>query len=59
MSTSDSCKEGASKFKDDVKCDVNDKLQKLSTADVPVCANCGKEGEDVNNICNKCKKVKN
>ena len=25
---------------------------------VSVCANCGKEGDDVNNICNKCKKVK-
>ena len=25
---------------------------------VSVCANCGKEGDDVNNICNKCKQVK-
>ena len=24
---------------------------------VSVCANCGKEGEDVNNICNKCKQT--
>ena len=35
----------------------------MSTADdkdniVSVCANCGKEGDDVNNICNKCKQVK-
>jgi len=59
MSTSDSCKEGASKFKDDVTCDVNDKLQnmRIGTA-VPVCANCGKEGDDVNNVCNKCKQVR-
>ena len=29
----------------------------MSTDDnsVLVCANCGKEGSDVNNICNKCK----
>jgi len=26
--------------------------------DIPVCANCGKEGDDVNNICNKCNTVK-
>ena len=25
---------------------------------VPVCANCGKEGTDINNICNKCKQVR-
>jgi len=36
----------------------------MSTADmsadgvVSVCANCGKEGNDVNNICNKCKMVR-
>jgi len=59
-STFDSCKESASS-NDDV-CDVNDKLQNMSTADdkdiiVSVCANCGKEGSDVNNICNKCKKA--
>ena len=35
----------------------NDKLQKLSTAGVSVCGNCDKEGEEVNNICNKCKKT--
>jgi len=32
----------------------------MSTGDnnnVSVCANCGKEGHDVNNICNKCKQV--
>ena len=57
MSTSDNnCKEGASISNDDNDvCEVNNKLQKLSTADVPVCASCGKEGEEVNNICNKCK----
>jgi len=26
--------------------------------DVSVCANCGKEGDEINNICNKCKQVK-
>ena len=65
MSTSDSsCKEGASKSKsNDGVCDVIGKLNNMNTEDkddvaVPVCANCGKEGSDVNNICNKCKKVK-
>jgi len=35
-------------------------LQNMSTADkdVSVCANCGKEGSDINNTCNKCKQVK-
>jgi len=34
-------------------------LQNLSTADISVCANCGKEGNSDNmNICNKCKMVK-
>ena len=59
MSTSEECKDGSStKSNNNGVCEVIDSLQKLSTADVPVCANCGKEGEDVNNICNKCKKVK-
>ena len=57
MSTSDSCKDGASKL-----CEVNNKLQSMSTEgkdyDVSICANCGKEGDDINNICNKCKQVK-
>ena len=32
----------------------------MNTADnnIAVCANCGKKGEDVTNICNKCKQVK-
>ena len=34
----------------------------MSTVDtdvvVSVCANCGKEGDNVNNVCNKCKQVK-
>ena len=54
--------EGASKSNDDGVCEVNDMLQNLSTDDkeviVSICANCGKEGSDVNNRCNKCKKVK-
>ena len=58
MSTSDSCKDGASKSNCDGICEMNDKLQNMSTADkdILVCANCGKEG--ANNICNKCKMVK-
>ena len=56
------CKDGASKSSDDNVCEMNDMLHNMSTADnediVSVCANCGKEGSDVNNICNKCKMVK-
>ena len=39
---------------------MNSMLQNMSTADkdVSMCANCGKEGSDANNICNKCKMVK-
>ena len=66
MSASDinkTCKDGASKSNDDGVCDVNNMLQNMSTADstddIPVCANCGKEGSSDNmNICNKCKQVK-
>ena len=63
MSTSDKiCKDGASKSNDDDVCEMNDMLQNMSTTDkdivVSVCANCGKEGDDINNICNKCKQVK-
>ena len=62
MSTSDTCKESASKSKDGV-CELSDMLKDNSMMvvdkdDVSVCANCGKEGSDVNNICNKCKVVK-
>jgi len=43
-------------------CELEEKLQNMSTAEeedlVPVCANCGKEGSDINNICNKCNQVK-
>ena len=62
MSTSNKiCNDGASKLNDDV-CEMNDMLHNMSTAaddnnNVPVCANCGKEGRDVNNTCNKCKSV--
>jgi len=61
MSTSDSCKDSASKSSNDGVCEMNNKLQNMSTADnnsVSICANCGKEGDDVDNICNKCKQVK-
>jgi len=59
MSTSESCKVGASN--NYVVCDVNDKLQNMSTADdkdiiLSICANCGKEG--AKNVCAKCKQVK-
>jgi len=58
MSSSDSCKDGASKLlsNDDGVCKVNDMLQNMSVGDVSVCANCGKEGSSDNmNLCNKCK----
>jgi len=62
MSTSDSCKDGASKSNNDDVCEVNNMLHNMSTADkddVSVCANCGKEGSGNNmNTCNKCKMVK-
>ena len=61
MSTSDgNCNVSASKSSNDDD-DVTEKLQNMTTADevdVSVCANCGKEGSDINNICNKCKQVK-
>ena len=68
MSTSDYCKDGVSTPSDSIcevasksnnTLEVNDKLQNMSMAtdNIPVCANCGKEGSDVNNICNKCKQV--
>lgn len=57
MSTSDSnCEDGATKSNNDGVCEMVGKLQKLSTADVSICANCGKEG--ASNTCNKCKMVK-
>jgi len=66
MSASDNCKDGASKSNDDDGvCEVNNMLQKMSTADdnevnvVSVCANCGKEGSSDNmNTCKKCKQVR-
>ena len=63
MSTSDICNVGASKLNsNDGVYEMNDVLQKMSINDtdvvVSVCANCGKEGSDINNICNKCKQVK-
>jgi len=60
-SMSDSCKESTLKSNDDGVCDVNNMLQNMNTADnevVSVCANCGKEGSNINNVCNKCKQVK-
>ena len=36
---------------------VCDMLSNMSTSDNNVCANCGKEGDDITNTCNKCKSV--
>jgi len=60
MSTSDSCKDGSStKSNNDNVCEVNDKLQNMRIgAAVSVCANCGKEGDDINNVCAKCQVIK-
>ena len=60
---SDYCNDGTSKSNDDGVCEVNKMLQNMSTTDdnnndVSVCANCGKEGSEVTNTCNKCKMVK-
>ena len=33
-------------------------MELLASLGIDVCANCGKEGNDINNICNKCKQVK-
>ena len=60
MSTSDSCKDSAPKS--DI-CDVVNAMLNMNMVNnkedvIPVCANCGKEGDNVNNICNKCKMVK-
>ena len=58
-STSDNCKDSASKSNDDRVCELEEKLQNMSVADISVCANCGKEGSSDNmNICNKCKQAK-
>jgi len=44
--------------------EVNNMLNNVSTTgndnnnNASICANCGKEGDKVNNICNKCKMVK-
>jgi len=64
MSTSNENNDGESKSTHDDVCDVTGKLNNMNTEDkddvisTTVCANCGKEGSDVNNICNKCKTVK-
>jgi len=37
----------------------NDNITTIGAADsIPTCANCGKEGSDINNMCNKWKQVK-
>ena len=58
-STSNSCKDGVLKSNEDGVCELEEKLQNMSVADISVCANCGKEGSSDNmNTCNKCKQVK-
>jgi len=58
-STSDSCKDSASKSRNDGVCELEEKLQNMSVADISVCANCGKEGSSDNmNTCNKCEQVR-
>ena len=48
---------------DDEVSEINNMLQNMRTADeddkidTNLCANCGKEGSDVTNTCNKCKMV--
>jgi len=60
MSTNKICNDT---LNNDGVCEINDMLQNMSTADVEettvsVCANCGREGSDIDNVCNKCKSVK-
>jgi len=60
------CNDGASKLIDDGICEITSMLHNMSTTTednnnsgiANTCANCGKEGDDVNNTCNKCKMVK-
>ena len=52
--------DSASKSNNDGVCEVNDMLQNMTTTDeeeMNTCANCGEEGSDVTNTCNKCKSV--
>ena len=54
------CNDGTSKS--DGVCEINDMLQNMNTtdnndSDMSTCANCGKEGSDINNTCNRCKMV--
>ena len=74
MSMSDCCIKGTSTSNDDGVCvsesnvalsDAIGCLRLLNIKDMEnkaavenICANCGNEGDDVNNICNKCKQVK-
>ena len=62
---SDSCNKDSvsSKSSSNGVCDVNNMMMYVSMADgkdiiTSICANCGKEGSDINNVCNKCKQVK-
>ena len=54
---------GSSKSNNDVR-EMNDMLKNVNFADdkdediISICANCGKEGSNITNTCNKCKLVK-
>ena len=55
MNTHNNICNGASKSNDDGVCEINDMLYNMKTTDeedaitTNICANCGKEGSDVNN----------
>ena len=61
MSTSDSCKDGASESNNDDVCEVVGKLTSMKTDDevsaLSICAKCGKEGDNLKS-CAACKLVK-
>jgi len=62
MSASDYCKDGASKSSNGGVCEIGNMLQNMNTdnkgdADILVCANCGKEGDNLKS-CTACKLVK-
>ena len=53
------CTSCEQKNDDGVPCQLlNDMSISDVSADINTCANCGKEGSDINNTCNKCKSVK-
>jgi len=53
-----SCEQKLHHAKNNVDSILIEGIDKVAIDDVSTCANCGKEGSDVNNECNKCKMVK-